>query len=155
MRLVAAVAELPAAFERAQREALASFGDATIYLEKAVVQARHIEVQVLGDRHGGLVHLYDRDCSVQRRHQKVVEIAPSPNFPAGLREKLCADAVKLASSVGYVNAGTVEFLVDGAGNHYFIEMNPRVQVEHTVTEMVTGIDIVKSQIHVAEGYPLA
>src|SRR5205814_4144334 len=107
------------------------------------------------DAHGHVVHLYERDCSVQRRHQKVVEVAPAPHLDRDLRDTLCEEAVRLASATGYVNAGTVEFLVDAAGHHYFIEMNPRIQVEHTVTEWITGVDLVRSQIHVAEGYPLS
>src|SRR2546421_1597598 len=142
-------------FVQAEREATSAFGRGEIFLEKYVEHPKHIEVQVLADAHGHTVHLFERDCSVQRRHQKVVEIAPAPNLDPRLRDTLCAEAVRLASAAGYVNAGTVEFLVDGAGHHYFIEMNPRVQVEHTVTEMVTGVDIVKSQIHIAEGYPLS
>ncbi len=140
---------------QAEREAAAAFGRGDVFLEKYVDRPRHIEVQVLGDAHGHIVHLYERDCSVQRRHQKVVEIAPAPNLDPGLRDRLCDEAVKLAAAVGYVNAGTVEFLVDARGSHHFIEMNPRIQVEHTVTEMVTGIDIVKSQIHIAEGHALS
>ena len=146
--------ELSEFVSQAQREAAAAFGSGDIFLEKYLESPKHIEVQVLGDMHGNVVHLYDRDCSVQRRHQKVVEIAPSPAVPGELRERLCSEAVKLAASVRYENAGTVEFLVDRRGAHYFIEMNPRVQVEHTVTEMVTGIDIVKSQLRIAEGHSL-
>jgi acetyl-CoA carboxylase biotin carboxylase subunit len=154
MRLVAAAAELPAAFERAQREALASFGDATIYLEKAVVQARHIEVQVLGDRHGGLVHLYDRDCSVQRRHQKVVEESPSPHLPQATLQGLCETALRGARSVNYDSVGTFEFLVDAEHNFYFLEMNTRLQVEHPITELCTGLDLVREMLRVAAGEPL-
>ncbi len=139
---------------QAEREATAAFGRGEVFLEKYIESPKHIEVQVLGDTHGSVVHLFERDCSVQRRHQKVVEIAPAPNLDAKLRDKLCDEAVRLAASVGYINAGTVEFLVDASGGHYFIEMNPRVQVEHTVTEMVTGIDIVKTQIRIAEGHAL-
>src|SRR5688572_3785810 len=146
--------ELREFMTQAQREAAAAFGSGDIFLEKYLESPKHIEVQVLGDTHGNVVHLYDRDCSVQRRHQKVVEIAPSPGVAAEIRERLCSEAVKLAASVRYANAGTVEFLVDREGPYYFIEMNPRVQVEHTVTEMVTGIDIVKSQLRIAEGHPL-
>jgi len=142
-------------FDQASREARAAFGRGEVFIEKYIESPKHIEVQILADQHGNVVHLFERDCSIQRRHQKVVEIAPSPNLPDGLREKLCADAVRLSTQSGYINAGTVEFLVDSTGNYFFIEMNPRIQVEHTVTEMVTGIDIVKSQIKIAEGYRLA
>src|SRR5690606_2474721 len=115
---------------------------------------RHIEVQILGDKHGNRVHLFERDCSIQRRHQKVVEIAPSRNLPKELREALYRDALAIAGAVGYVNAGTVEFLVDKENRHYFIEVNPRIQVEHTITEEITGRDLVQCQIRVAEGHPL-
>jgi acetyl-CoA carboxylase, biotin carboxylase subunit len=154
MRRVAAAAELPAAFERAQREALAAFGDATIYLEKAVEQARHIEIQVLGDRHGGLVHLYDRDCSVQRRHQKVVEESPSPHLPEATLHGLCETALRGARSVHYDSVGTFEFLVDAEHNFYFLEMNTRLQVEHPITELCTGLDLVREMLRVAAGEPL-
>ena len=146
--------ELRSFLEQAGREARAAFGRGDIFLEKYVESPKHIEVQVLADAHGHVVHLFERDCSIQRRHQKVVEIAPSPKLDIGLRDQLCSDAVRLATACNYVNAGTVEFLVDATGRYYFIEMNPRIQVEHTVTEMVTGIDIVKSQIRIAEGYEL-
>ena len=146
--------ELQSFLEQAGREARAAFGRGDIFLEKYVESPKHIEVQVLADAHGHVVHLFERDCSIQRRHQKVVEIAPSPKLDVALRDQLCADAVRLAAACNYVNAGTVEFLVEGSGRYYFIEMNPRIQVEHTVTEMVTGIDIVKSQIRVAEGHEL-
>ncbi len=154
MRLVQEAAELPAAFERAQREALGSFADATVYLEKAVVQARHIEIQVLGDRHGGLVHLYDRDCSVQRRHQKVVEESPSPHLPEAALQGLCETALRGARSVGYDSVGTFEFLVDAENNFYFLEMNTRLQVEHPITELCTGLDLVREMLRVAAGEPL-
>ena len=137
------------------REAEAAFGDPTVYLEQAVVEPRHIEVQILADNAGHVIHLFDRDCSVQRRHQKVVELAPAPNLDPGLRQRICADAVAFARSIGYVNAGTVEFLVDQAGRHVFIEMNPRIQVEHTVTEEVTDIDLVQAQLRIAAGETLA
>ena len=139
----------------AVREASAAFGDGTIFLEQAVDRPRHIEVQVLGDATGEVVHLYERDCSVQRRHQKVVEIAPAPHLDPAVRDALCADALSFARSVGYVNAGTVEFLVAADGRHTFMEMNPRIQVEHTVTEEVTGIDLVASQLRIAGGETLA
>jgi pyruvate carboxylase len=154
MRVARSDGELAEAVSQSQREATAAFGRGEIFLEKYIESPKHIEVQILADKHGNTVHLYERDCSVQRRHQKVVEIAPSPHLDPQLRDTLCAEAVKLCSAAGYVNAGTVEFLVDKHGAHYFIECNPRVQVEHTVTEMVTGLDIVKSQIHIAEGFPL-
>jgi pyruvate carboxylase len=154
MRVARTDAELREFFSQAEREATAAFGRGEIFLEKFIESPKHIEVQILADAHGHTVHLYERDCSVQRRHQKVVEIAPSPHLDDKLRATLCDEAVRLCQAVGYVNAGTVEFLVDKHGAHYFIEMNPRVQVEHTVSEMVTGIDIVKSQIRIAEGHPL-
>ena len=144
------------AFDQAQRESLTAFGSADVFLEKLVARARHIEVQLLGDRHGHLVHLFERDCSVQRRHQKVVEIAPAPNLAPHVRDALCEAALAIGRSVGYESAGTVEFLVDAdTDEYYFIEVNPRIQVEHTVTEQVTGIDIVKMQILIAQGAALA
>ncbi|MDQ1295320.1 MAG: pyruvate carboxylase [Actinomycetota bacterium] len=158
MRRVDSEQELPAALSSAMREAQGAFGDATMFLEQAVLRPRHIEVQVLADAVGNVVHLFERDCSVQRRHQKVVEIAPAPALDEGLRERLCADAVAFARQVGYVNAGTVEFLVDTvgerAGEHVFIEMNPRIQVEHTVTEEVTDVDLVQAQMRIAAGETL-
>ena len=147
--------EVKPAFERVKSEAKKAFGNDDIFIEKFIVEPKHIEVQVLGDQYGNVMHLGERDCSLQRRYQKVVEVAPAWSVPEETREKLRADAVKIAKSVGYVSAGTVEFLVDAYGNHYFIEMNPRIQVEHTVTEMVTGIDLVRAQILIAEGYPLS
>lgn len=147
--------DLPAAVDSAVREAETAFGDPTVFLEEAVVRARHIEVQVLADANGDVVHLFERDCSVQRRHQKVVEIAPAPNLAAELRSKLWADAVSFARAVGYRNAGTVEFLVGADGRYVFIEMNPRIQVEHTVTEEVTSVDLVQAQLQVAAGATLA
>ncbi len=155
MRVCRGESEVAEFFAQAEREATAAFGKGDIFIEKYLEGPKHIEVQILADAHGHVVHLFERDCSVQRRHQKVVEIAPAPKLDPALRDRLCADAVRLAKAVGYVNAGTVEFLVDRTGAAYFIEMNPRIQVEHTVTEMVTGIDLVKCQIHVAEGHPLA
>jgi pyruvate carboxylase len=154
MRVCRGARELRDSLEQASREAAAAFGRSEVFLEKYLEGPKHVEVQVLADAHGQTVHLFERDCSVQRRHQKVVEVAPSPSLAPELRASLCEAAVRLASSAGYVNAGTVEFLVDRTGSWYFIEMNPRIQVEHTVTEMVTGIDIVKSQIRIAEGHPL-
>src|SRR5689334_11175207 len=143
------------ALEAASREAASAFGDPTVFLEKAVVDPRHIEVQILADAEGNVIHLFERDCSVQRRHQKVVEIAPAPNLPAELRERMCADAVRFATEIGYRNAGTVEFLLDPQGNYVFIEMNPRIQVEHTVTEEVTDVDLVQAQMRIASGENLS
>ncbi|TWG08995.1 pyruvate carboxylase [Saccharopolyspora dendranthemae] len=154
MRRVDEPSALREALEAAMREAESAFGDATVFLEQAVVNPRHIEVQILADGAGNVVHLFERDCSVQRRHQKVIEIAPAPNLDPKLRERICADAVAFARKIGYVNAGTVEFLVDERGNHVFIEMNPRIQVEHTVTEEVTDADLVQSQMRIAGGETL-
>ncbi|WP_128376289.1 pyruvate carboxylase [Streptomyces cavernae] len=154
MRRVAEPGELRDSIEAARREAESAFGDGTVFLEQAVVNPRHIEVQILADAAGNVVHLYERDCSVQRRHQKVVEIAPAPNLDPELRMRICADAVAFARHIGYVNAGTVEFLVDERGNHVFIEMNPRIQVEHTVTEQVTDRDLVIAQLRIASGMTL-
>jgi len=154
MRLVATEAELPGAFDGAVREATAAFGDGTVYLEKAILQPRHIEIQVFGDTHGNLVHLGERDCSVQRRHQKVIEEAPSPVVSPELRAKMGAAAVAAARAVDYVGAGTCEFLLSADGGFYFLEMNTRLQVEHPVTEMIYGVDLVAWQLDVAEGRPL-
>src|SRR5215468_1318602 len=155
MRVVQEESELEARIEEAQGEAKSAFGDAAVFLEKFLVRARHIEVQILADQHGNLLHLYERDCTVQRRHQKVVELAPATNLPASIRNELCGAAVDLARKAKYRNAGTVEFLYDvDAQKWYFIEVNPRIQVEHTVTEMVTGIDLVRAQILVAQGHKL-
>ncbi|MFM8557795.1 MAG: pyruvate carboxylase, partial [Betaproteobacteria bacterium] len=152
MRVIEQAADLDAQLEVARREARSAFGNDEVYLEKLVRHARHVEVQVFGDTHGNLVHLFERDCSVQRRNQKVVERAPAPYLDDATRSELCESALKLARAVGYVNAGTVEFLMDAdTGRFYFIEVNPRIQVEHTVTEMVTGIDVVKSQLAIAQG----
>ena len=156
MRLVTDPARLAASLEEARNEAAAAFGDGTVYLEQALVRPRHIEVQLLADSTGDVVHLYERDCSLQRRHQKVIEITPAPNLAGELRDRICADAVKFARHVGYVNAGTVEFLLDEANGRYaFIEMNPRIQVEHTVTEETTDIDLVRAQLQIAGGETLA
>jgi len=156
MRLVESSTEMAPAFERCRSEAEAAFGDGSLFLEKVVARPRHIEVQVLADSHGNVVHLHDRDCSVQLRHQKVVEIAPAPNLDPDLRSRLLADATKLARASGYINAGTVEFLISPeTGEHFFIECNPRIQVEHTVTEQVTGIDLVEAQFRIAAGATLA
>jgi len=155
MRVVRNEAELEQRLEEARGEAKSAFGDASVFLEKYLPRARHLEVQILADNHGNLLHLYERDCSVQRRHQKVVEVAPAANLPSSVRAELCDAAVRLARKANYRNAGTVEFLYDVDGkNWYFIEVNPRIQVEHTVTEMVTGIDLVRSQILVAQGHKL-
>ena len=154
MRFVKSEKELRTKIAEASREAEAAFGDASVYLETAMIKPQHIEVQVLADSQGNVVHLYERDCSLQRRHQKVVEIAPAQFLDAELREKICADAVRFCEHINYEGAGTVEFLVDENGKHVFIEMNPRVQVEHTVTEEVTSVDIVKSQMHIAAGATL-
>ncbi|WP_293679238.1 carboxyl transferase domain-containing protein [uncultured Phenylobacterium sp.] len=156
MRLVADASELAGAFERCRSEAQAAFGDGSVFLEKAVVRPRHVEVQVLADAGGEIIHLWERDCSVQLRNQKVVEIAPAAGLEPGLRSRILADALRLAKAGGYVNAGTVEFLVTAeTGEHYFIECNPRIQVEHTVTEEVTGVDLVEAQFRIAAGATLA
>jgi pyruvate carboxylase len=155
MRRVTAPDELREALEAAMREAESAFGDSRMFLEKAVVDPRHIEVQVLADARGEVLHLFERDCSLQRRHQKVVEIAPAPNLDPATRERICADAVTFTRSIGYRNAGTVEFLLDADGQHRFIEMNPRIQVEHTVTEEVTDVDLVSSQLRIAAGETFA
>lgn len=152
MRVVRDAAELDSRLEEAQGEARSAFGNGSVFLEKFLARARHIEVQILADHHGHLLHLWERDCSVQRRHQKVVEVAPAANLPASVRNELCDAALRIARKANYRNAGTVEFLYDvDAGKWYFIEVNPRIQVEHTVTEMVTGIDLVQAQIRVAQG----
>ena len=155
MRRVDDPAQLTEAIETCMREAEGAFGDPTVFVEQAVVDPRHIEVQILADGTGQVVHLFERDCSVQRRHQKVVEIAPAPNLDPELRDRICADAVRFARAIGYVNAGTVEFLLDPAGNYVFIEMNPRIQVEHTVTEEITDVDLVQAQLRIASGETLA
>lgn len=154
MRIVNSREDMPKEFEEAKNEAKKAFGDDKIFIEKYLRSPKHIEVQIMGDKYGNVIHLYDRDCSVQRRHQKVVEYAPADSISLETREKIFADAVKLSKFVGYSNAGTLEFLVDSDENYYFIEMNPRIQVEHTVTEMITGVDLVTTQILVAEGYSL-
>ncbi len=154
MRVVKNAEEAAASYDLAKSEAQKAFGSDEIYIEKYLENPKHIEVQILGDTHGNLVHLYERDCSVQRRHQKLVEIAPAFSLPAEQREAICAAAVKLMKNVNYVSAGTVEFLATPDGKFYFIEVNPRIQVEHTVTEQITSIDIVQAQIKIAEGYEL-
>ncbi len=155
MRIVEKEEDLIASYRSAKNEAKKAFGIDDIFIEKYLQSPKHIEVQVLGDKHGSILHLYERDCSIQRRHQKVIEITPAVSLTEEKRNEICEDALKIARSVGYRSAGTLEFLVDKKGDHYFIEMNPRIQVEHTVTEMTTGIDIVQSQILIAEGYELA
>ncbi|MCW2748867.1 MAG: pyruvate carboxylase, partial [Nocardioidaceae bacterium] len=154
MRRVDDPAKLRESIDAAMREADGAFGDPTCFIEQAVIDPRHIEVQILADQHGNVIHLFERDCSVQRRHQKVVEIAPAPNLDPELRERMCADAVKFAKAINYTCAGTVEFLLDPQGNYVFIEMNPRIQVEHTVTEEITDVDLVQSQMRIASGETL-
>jgi len=155
MRIVRNASEAKEAFERAKSEAEAAFGNGAVFVEKYIENPAHIEVQILADAHGNIVHLYERDCSVQRRHQKVVEIAPAPNLDPNIRDAMTSDALILCKKVGYRSAGTVEFLVDKkSGRYFFIEVNPRIQVEHTVTESITGIDIVQSQLMIAGGYSL-
>lgn len=155
MRRVDRIDELREAISAASREADTAFGDPTVFLEQAVINPRHIEVQILADTHGNVIHLFERDCSVQRRHQKVVELAPAPNLDPALRERMCDDAVAFARHIGYSCAGTVEYLVDPDGNYVFIEMNPRIQVEHTVTEEITDVDLVAAQLRIASGDSLA
>lgn len=154
MRRVAERGQLRESIEAASREAESAFGDPTVFLEQAVVDPRHIEVQILADGEGNVIHLFERDCSLQRRHQKVIELAPAPNLDPELRDRICADAVAFAKQIGYRCAGTVEFLLDTRGNHVFIEMNPRIQVEHTVTEEITDVDLVQAQLRIASGETL-
>lgn len=155
LRVVRTDAELRENMEVASREALAAFGDGVVFIEKYVERPHHIEFQILGDKHGNIIHLGERDCSVQRRHQKLIEIAPSLILTPRLRAEMGAAAIQIARAVSYDNAGTVEFLLDQDGRYYFMEMNPRIQVEHTVTEQITAIDIVRNQISIAAGKPLA
>ena len=155
MRVVQSAAELPNALASARREAQNAFGDDRIYLEKYIVNPRHIEFQIFGDTHGNAIHLFERECSIQRRHQKIIEESPSPFLDDDLRRRMGAAAVAAVRAVGYVNAGTIEFLVDADRNFYFLEMNTRLQVEHPVTELVTGVDLVKLQLRVAAGEPLS
>jgi acetyl-CoA carboxylase biotin carboxylase subunit len=145
---------LKSALQQARAEAEAAFGNGDLYMEKYVEHPRHVEVQVLADLHGNVVHLWERDCTMQRRHQKLVEESPSPNLPEATRTAICDAAVRLIRGAHYTNAGTCEFIVDRQGNYYFIEVNARIQVEHPVTEMITGIDLIKSQIRIAAGEPL-
>ena len=158
MRKVEQESELLQSLEAAMREAGSAFGDPRVFLEQAVIRPRHIEVQILADMHGNIIHLHERDCSIQRRNQKVVEIAPAPRLDDELRQQLFRDALAFAKEIGYQNAGTVEFLIDtvgpNAGKHVFIEMNPRIQVEHTVSEEITDIDLVQSQMRIASGETL-
>ena len=154
MRLVQSAAQLEEAARDAASEALAAFGDGAIYLEKALIAPRHVEVQILADNHGNAVHLFERECSIQRRHQKILEETPSVALTPALREQMGQAAVAVAKAAGYVNAGTVEFLLDAAGRFYFLEVNTRLQVEHPITEMVTGLDLVALQIAIARGAPL-
>ena len=155
MRVVREQSGFKDAFDRAVSEAKSAFGDGTVFIERFLDHPRHIEVQILADSQGNTIHLFERDCSVQRRHQKVVEVAPAMHLPEEVRQAILNDAILLAKSVGYRNAGTAEFLVDQLGRHYFIEINPRIQVEHTITEEITGIDIVAAQIQIAAGATLA
>jgi acetyl-CoA carboxylase biotin carboxylase subunit len=155
MQVVRAACDLATAFRRASADAQAFFGDSRVYMERYIESARHVEVQVLGDTHGNVVELGERDCSVQRRNQKLIEESPAPGLPGGLVREIRQAAVLGAKAVGYTGAGTFEFLVDGARNYYFMEVNSRVQVEHPVTEMMTGIDIVQEQIKIAAGLPLS
>jgi len=155
MRIARNDPSLVSGFHAARAEALGAFGDDTVYLEKFVENPRHVEFQILGDKHGNLVHLFERDCSVQRRHQKLVEESPSPHLTPELRAEMGAAAVRMAKAANYHNAGTVEFLMDPEGNYYFIEVNARVQVEHTVTEMICGLDLIQEQLRMAAGEKLS
>jgi pyruvate carboxylase len=156
MRTVENAEHIAEAFQRCSSEAEAAFGDGALFAEKLITRPRHIEVQILADSHGNVIHLHERDCSIQLRNQKVVEVAPAPALDDTLRAKILSDAVRLVKAAGYVNAGTVEFLVSPeTGEHFLIECNPRIQVEHTVTEQVTGIDIVEAQFHIASGASLS
>jgi acetyl-CoA carboxylase biotin carboxylase subunit len=155
MRLVPSAEQLESLFRAAQGEAEAAFGNSGLYMEKFIDRPRHVEVQILADRHGNVVHLGERDCSVQRRHQKLLEEAPSPGLSTDLRQRMGNAAVSAARSIGYEGAGTVEFLLDRSGHFYFMEMNTRIQVEHPVTEMVTGIDLIAEQLRIAGGEPIS
>ena len=151
MRVAANELVLKSALQQAKNEAEATFGNSGVYLEKYIERPRHVEVQIVADNHGNVVHLWERDCSTQRRHQKLIEESPAPNLPEGTRSEMCEAAVRLIRKAGYTNAGTVEFIVDQEHNYYFIEVNARIQVEHPVTEVVTGIDLIKTQITIATG----
>ncbi|MCA9247212.1 MAG: ATP-grasp domain-containing protein, partial [Planctomycetales bacterium] len=155
MRVAANDLSLKSALQQARTEAEAAFGDGSVYLEKYVEHPRHVEVQVLADKQGNVIHLWERDCSVQRRHQKLIEESPAYRLSEETRKSMCEAAVRLIKAADYENAATVEFIVDQQGNFYFIEVNARIQVEHPVTELVTGIDLIKSQILIAAGEPLA
>ena len=155
MRIVNSAEELPDLYHTARSEAKSAFTDDAVYMEKYLLEPRHIEVQILGDLYGNVIHLGERECSIQRRHQKLIEESPSPALSADLRKRICETAVRAAKAVGYYNAGTIEFLLDARGDFFFMEMNTRVQVEHPVTELVTGIDIVKEQIRIAGGQKLS
>jgi len=155
MRVVRDASKLEAAIEAARREAEKAFGDGTLLLEKYIDNARHVEVQILGDKNGGLIHLFERECSIQRRHQKIIEESPSPALSSELRQRVCEAAVSAGRAIGYTNAGTVEFILAPSGEFYFIEVNTRLQVEHPVTEMITGLDLVKLQIEIAQGNALS
>ncbi len=155
MRVCERSCDMEELFESAVREAKKAFDDGSVFLEKYIGNPRHVEVQILADEYGNMVHLYERDCSIQRRHQKIVEFTPCLSIDESTRRSICADALRLAKQVNYSNAGTVEFLLDEEGNHYFIEVNPRIQVEHTITELACGLDIVENQIYIAEGYELS
>jgi acetyl-CoA carboxylase biotin carboxylase subunit len=154
MRVASNDLALKGALSQARAEAEAAFGNPGVYLEKYIERPRHVEVQILADKHGNVVHLWERDCSTQRRHQKLIEESPAPNLPEATRQAMCDAAVRLVKQANYTNAGTVEFIVDQQNNFYFIEVNARIQVEHPVTEMVTGVDLIRSQISVAAGKPL-
>ncbi len=154
MRVAKDADSLPTSLSQARNEAQAAFGNPDVYIEKFIGQPRHVEVQILADQHGNVVHLWERDCSTQRRHQKLIEESPAPNLPQDRRVEMCNAAVRMVKQANYANAGTVEFIVDDQDNFYFIEVNARIQVEHPVSEMVTGIDLIKSQICVAMGEPL-
>ena len=154
MRVAYDEEQLKIGLAQASQEAAAAFGNAAVYIEKFIENPRHVEAQIIADRQGNVVHLWERDCSMQRRHQKLIEESPAPNLDEKTRRALCESAARLAKESGYTGAGTVEFIVDGEGNYYFIEMNARIQVEHPVTELVTGLDLIKTQIRVASGEPL-
>lgn len=154
MRIITSADNFAEGYDQAKREALANFGDDSLYLEKYIEAPKHIEVQIMGDQHGNILHLYERDCSFQRRNQKMIEEAPCSSLSKPIREAIIADALKAARAVNYDSVGTIEFLVDKYGKHYFMEMNTRIQVEHPITEMITGIDIVKQQIRIADGRAL-